>query len=216
LTGDVTVERKGIDIVLSRQGPGLTMKIQAKDCAAAVVFQMEVPGRRDRDRFTHVLAEGIFYSTPELPSPGGRRRALQRHQPSRDSAHQLRQRFVSSVRRRDSPGRHPSAGAGVVNQIATRTGGTATVRHCQPSRAGTWRAAADGQVWARTPVEVGASPLHTALQARDRVKARHSWLGFPFAVPVRAGSSPRSGSMITMFVLSRELARPGVIHGRPQ
>jgi len=62
LTSDVTVERKDTDIILVRQGPGLTMKIQAKDCANGGIFQMEV----ERDdatatRFTHILGDGVFY-----------------------------------------------------------------------------------------------------------------------------------------------------------
>src|SRR5207245_8276917 len=62
LTGDVTVERKGTDIILVRQGPGLTMTIQAKDCANGGIFQMEVE-RNDATatRFTHVLGDGVFY-----------------------------------------------------------------------------------------------------------------------------------------------------------
>src|SRR3989475_5318762 len=116
LTGDVTVERKGIDIVLSRQGPGLTMKIQAKDCASGGVFQMEV-ARDDATatRFTHVLAEGIFYfDNPNFRAREGDVVPFNDTTVTRDSAHQLRQRFVSSVRRPGQPaGRHPRAGAGV-------------------------------------------------------------------------------------------------------
>jgi hypothetical protein len=38
LAGDLTVELKGADIVLQRSGPGLSMKIQAKDCATGGIF----------------------------------------------------------------------------------------------------------------------------------------------------------------------------------
>jgi hypothetical protein len=38
LAGDLTVELKGADIVLQRTGPGLSMKIQAKDCATGGIF----------------------------------------------------------------------------------------------------------------------------------------------------------------------------------
>ena len=73
LTGDVTVERKGTDIILVRQGPGLTMTIQAKDCANGGIFQMEVE-RSDATatRFTHVLGNGVFYfDTPSFRAREG-------------------------------------------------------------------------------------------------------------------------------------------------
>ena len=62
LTSDVTVDSSGESIVISRTGPGLTMKIQAKDCANGGVFQVEV----ERDDltatiFTHTLGDGVFY-----------------------------------------------------------------------------------------------------------------------------------------------------------
>jgi hypothetical protein len=43
LTGGIDVQIKGPDLVINRTGPGLTMKIQAKDCANGGIFQME-PG----------------------------------------------------------------------------------------------------------------------------------------------------------------------------
>ena len=46
LTGPLSVELKGADIVIGRTGPGLSMKIQAKDCANGGLFQME-PQRGD-------------------------------------------------------------------------------------------------------------------------------------------------------------------------
>ena len=57
LTGAMDVDLKDSDIVLARAGAGLTMKIQAKDCANGGLFQME-PQRSDglTTDFTHVLA----------------------------------------------------------------------------------------------------------------------------------------------------------------
>src|SRR6266851_1927040 len=46
LTGDVSVEGSCEKLVISRTGPGLSMKIQVKDCANGGVFQME-PARPD-------------------------------------------------------------------------------------------------------------------------------------------------------------------------
>jgi hypothetical protein len=62
LTSDVSVEIADESLVISRTGPELSMKIQAKDCAQGGVFQME-PARDDGAPtvFTHVLADGVFY-----------------------------------------------------------------------------------------------------------------------------------------------------------
>jgi len=62
LTSGVTVQMNKESIVISRDAPGLSMKIQAKDCASGGLFQMEV-ARADLTEtvFTHVLADGIFY-----------------------------------------------------------------------------------------------------------------------------------------------------------
>src|SRR5207245_1294029 len=62
LTSDVTVESSGASLVLSRTGPGLSMKLQIKDCANGGVFQME-PARADGTAtvITHVLGDDVFY-----------------------------------------------------------------------------------------------------------------------------------------------------------
>lgn len=62
LMGDVDLDLGNHDIVIQRTGPGVTMKIQAKDCANGGLFQMEVE-RADGQKtlFTHVLADGVFY-----------------------------------------------------------------------------------------------------------------------------------------------------------
>jgi len=62
LTSDVLVELSGTDIVIERQGPGLSMQIQAKDCATGGIFQMEV-ARDDgaTTQYTHILEDGVFY-----------------------------------------------------------------------------------------------------------------------------------------------------------
>jgi hypothetical protein len=62
LTSGISVKMDKGSLVISRTGPGLSMKIQVKDCANGGVFQMEVE-RADLEAtvFTHVLADGIFY-----------------------------------------------------------------------------------------------------------------------------------------------------------
>src|SRR4029079_10366116 len=56
LTSDVTVDSFGESIVISRDGPGLSMKIQAKDCANGGLFQVEV----ERDDLTAPIFTHIF------------------------------------------------------------------------------------------------------------------------------------------------------------
>jgi hypothetical protein len=62
LDSDVSVRISKESLVIERTGSGLSMKIQAKDCANGGVFQIE-PGRDDATatRFTHVLASDVFY-----------------------------------------------------------------------------------------------------------------------------------------------------------
>ena len=62
LNGDVVVDSSKESLVITRTGPGLTMSIQAKDCANGGVFQMEVE-RDDATAtvFTHVLGDGVFF-----------------------------------------------------------------------------------------------------------------------------------------------------------
>jgi hypothetical protein len=56
LNGAVSVElSSSADIVLTRSGPGVTMKIQAKDCATGGLFQMEVE-RSDETKTTAISA----------------------------------------------------------------------------------------------------------------------------------------------------------------
>ena len=57
LNSPVSVQVTGSDLVLDATGPGLAMKIQAKDCAQGGIFQME-PERGDGTRTTivHTLA----------------------------------------------------------------------------------------------------------------------------------------------------------------
>ena len=52
LSSPITVELEDEDLVISRTGTGLSMKIQAKDCAQGGIFQME-PERGDGTRTPH-------------------------------------------------------------------------------------------------------------------------------------------------------------------
>ena len=58
LTSDLEVSLDEEDLVIMRTGPGISMKIQAKDCAQGGIFQME-PERGDEGttRIVHTLAQ---------------------------------------------------------------------------------------------------------------------------------------------------------------
>jgi len=196
LTSDITVERKGTDIILVRQGPGLTMTIQAKDCANGGIFQMEVE-RNDATatRFTHILGDGVFYfDNPNFRAREGDvvpfKDTTVTVAPRINFANDSSAEFVG----RDSPQvatrvQEP----GCVNLIATRTGGTATVRHC--GAVSRWDVASGGrmgQVMGEDAVEV-APPATTCTQhcqARDRVRGEAVVLGFPFPVPQESRLQP--------------------------
>ncbi len=71
LTGNASVQLGAGNLVLQRSGPGVSMTIQANDCAQGGIFQME-PERADgtATTITHVLAHGVFYfDNPNFRNP---------------------------------------------------------------------------------------------------------------------------------------------------
>src|SRR4051794_29597614 len=71
LTSAITLSIDGTDLTISRTGPGLSMSLQAKDCANGGIFQME-PQRGDgtRTRIVHRLApEGLYFHKAHFPPP---------------------------------------------------------------------------------------------------------------------------------------------------
>ena len=189
LNGDVIVERSGDDIVVQRTGPGLTMKIQAKDCANGGIFQMEVE-RKDgtTTRVTHVLADGIFYfDNPNFRAGEGDVVPFKLTTivvPSRiNIANDVSAKFVG----RDSPQvatrlQEPSCS----NQIRKRDLTFVTVQHC--GRVSRWDVASGGRMgWVTgedaTEVAPPATNCVKQCQAQNRVRGQSVVLGFPFPVP---------------------------------
>jgi hypothetical protein len=205
LTSALSVQLKDTDIEIQRTGPGLTMKIQAKDCATGGIFQMEV--ERDDGSptlFTHVLAEG---SNPSLKAFYFDNRNFRNREgdvvpfkdgtitvPSRiNFANDFSPKFVG----RDSPQvamRRQEPGC--VNQIATRFphAPVATVRHCGGvSRWDVSSGGRMGQVMGEDAVEV-APPATNCVkncQAQNRVRGAAVVLGFPFPVAQADRLQPR-------------------------
>jgi hypothetical protein len=203
LTSGVELELKDESLVILREGPGLTMKIQAKDCANGGLFQME-PERADQTRtlFTHVLAAEAFYfdngnfrqregdvvpykdTTIVVPSRINFANDFSRKFVGRDSA-QVAERIDEQ---------------GCVNSIRTRTGAFDTVLHC--GRISRWMVASGGrmgQVMGEDSVEVAppATVCVRKCQARNRVRGRAVVLGFPFPVPVDQRLKPPFPKTVT-------------------
>lgn len=188
LTSAITIALEEDGVEITRSGPGLTMKIQAKDCAQGGIFQME-PERNDRatTRFTHVLANGMFY----YDNPNFRAREGD-FVPFKDTTVQVSARInIGTDASRAFVARDSAQVATRVeeptcpNTIRTRTG-TTTVRHCgQVSR---WHVASGGRmgfVTGEDAIEVAPSPTVCThqCQAQNRVRGRSTKLGFPFPAP---------------------------------
>jgi hypothetical protein len=179
LTSNIAVDNVAGELNLSRSGPGVSVKIQALDCATGGIFQME-PERVDGGTtdVTHILGPGVFYfnnpnfsNPPPLPlcvapdfNPGCFPVPVT---PRVNFANDVSRNFVG----RDSP------------QVATKI--------FQSGNASVWRISSGGRVggvMGEDSVEVAppSQPCTHKCQARDRVRGRFPVLGFPFPVPADA------------------------------
>jgi hypothetical protein len=198
LTSGARVKLSGGDLVLTRSGRGVSMKIQAKDCAAGGIFQME-PQRGDNTatRITHTLAEGVFF----FDNPNFRARegdvipfgtTTVTVAPRINFGNDLSAKFVG----RDSAQVARRVTQGCLNTVPAprHPGGTATVDHC--GGVSVWDVASGGRmgaVFGEDAVEVapGAEDCIQDCQARDRVRGGAVVLGFPFPVPGESRLQPR-------------------------
>ena len=199
LTSALSVELKDTDVELNREGRGVSMKIQAKDCANGGIFQMEVE-REDGvpTLFTHTLADKVFY----FDNRNFRNREGD-SVPYKDTTVVVTPRvnFANNTSRkfvgRDSPQvAIRRAEPGCVNLIATRfpERPTDTVRHC--GGISRWDVASGGrmgQVMGEDAVEVAppATVCTQNCQAQNRVRGQSTILGFPFPVALADQLKPR-------------------------
>lgn len=201
LTGNLSLELSdSSDIVISRTGPGLSMKIQAKDCANGGLFQME-PQRADGQTtdFTHTLNAGVFYyDNPNFRAREGDsvpyKDIFVTVPPRINFGNDLSAKFVG----RDSPQVAtriaPAIGA-CKNLIAKRDGSFATVNHC--GGVSVWRVSSGGrmgQVMGEDATEVAppATNCTQNCQAQNQVRGRAVNLGAPFPVPASSRLKPRT------------------------
>jgi hypothetical protein len=205
LTGPLGVEFKDTDMVISRTGPGLSMKIQAKDCANGGLFQME-PARGDGTAtdITHVLATasgstGSQFTVFYFDNPNFRAREGDTV-PYKDTtvvvtarvnfANDFSPKFVG----RDSPQVAARIAQGCPNQIQKRDGTFVTVDHC--GGVSVWRVSSGGRMGAvfgedATEVAPPATVCTQNCQAQNRVRGQSVKLGFPFPVPDTSRLTPR-------------------------
>jgi hypothetical protein len=206
LTSDLALALNNTDIQIQRTGPGLSMKIQALDCAIGGLFQMEVE-RLDGTPtlFTHVLAKS---TNPSLTAFYFDNRNFRNREgdvvPFKDATITVTPRvnfgnnFSPKFVGRDSPQvATRRSEPGCVNQIATRFPATPTVtlRHC--GGVSRWDVASGGrmgQIMGEDAVEVAPPPTVCVqnCQAQNRVRGRAVVLGFPFPVDQADQLKPRS------------------------
>jgi hypothetical protein len=201
LNSAVALVLKDEVLELQRSGPGLGMKIQAKDCAQGGVFQMEVV-RADGTTtlFTHTLADAgtNAHQTPFYFDNRNFRNREGEVVPYGNTTTTITTRinfandFSSNFVGRDSPQvatRRQEPGC--VNQIGPNA---AVVRHC--GGVSRWDVASGGrmgQVMGQDAVEVSppASSCVEGCQAQNRARGGALILGFPFQVPASDRLSPR-------------------------
>ena len=190
LNSSVNVELTAGGITLTRTGPGVSMKLQAQDCATGGIFQMEV-SRTDATKtvFTHTLAQSAFYfDNRNFRNREGDTVVFKDTTlvvaPRIDFANDYSRKFVG----RDSPqfaDRIPAPACS--NDIVTRTGTVSKVLHC--GGVSQWSVASGGrlgQVMGEDATEVAppAAPCTHQCKAQDQVRGQSTVLGFPFPVAV--------------------------------
>jgi hypothetical protein len=198
LTSGLSVRLKDDGLEISRTGAGLGMKLQAKNCAAGGVFQME-PERGDgtATRITHTLgADAFYYDNPRfreregdvLPYKDTTATVAARVNIGSD----LAPRFVG----RDSPQVATRVTQGCPNTIPAprRPGGVAAANHC--GGVSVWDVASGGRmggVFGEDAVEVAppATACTEDCQAENQVRGQAVVLGFPFPVPAANRFTPR-------------------------
>jgi len=189
LNGAVKLElSSSADIVLTRSGPGVTMKIQAKDCANGGIFQMEVQ-RSDETKtvFTHKLAQSAFYyDNRNFRNREGDvvpyKDTTLTVTPRINFGNDYSPKFVG----RDSPQFADRIAEPLcTNNIATRSGGVARVLHC--GGVSQWSVASGGrmgQVMGEDATEVAppATACTHKCQAQNQTHGASTVLGAPFPV----------------------------------
>lgn len=226
LTSDVTVRRSADSLSLQRSGAladgtALSMKIQAKDCAAGGIFQMEVErGDGAKTRFVHRLADPAFYfdnanfrerigqwltvdesgdivrcdpdpTDPDNPLLAPNNRFCVQVSARTNIGSDQAEDFVA----RDSPqGGAPPNNTTRIGHEECAFAKDPSVRHC--GGVSVWDVASGGRmgfVSGEDAVEVANPPTQCVedCQAQNQVRGRLAVLDFPFPVPADDRFTPR-------------------------
>jgi hypothetical protein len=211
LNSGVQIDSSDESLVITRTGPGLTMKIQAKDCANGGVFQMEVERADGTETvFTHVLGDGGFYfDNPNVRDrlgelipcsgilPDGTRVVCNGANADGTVTVTARVNFANDFSDkfvgRDSPQVATRITNGCPNDIPNPTH-PGSVDHCGGTSQ--WSVASGGrmgQVMGEDATEI--APAATACTenctAQNQVNGRAVVVGFPFPVPTPVRLQPR-------------------------
>lgn len=211
LASGISLELRDEDMTISRTGPGgLSMKIQAKDCAQGGIFQME-PARGDgtRTRIVHTVADSAFYyDNPAFRSRLGEWLGSACTSTATGPAAQ----FCVRVSPRVNIGSDQAPGLVLRDsaQVATRVpqascgpdftntlGLTETRDHCGATSI--WDVASGGRMGMVTggdATEVANPPTACTsdCQAQNQVRGRLAVLGFPAPVPAASRLAPRASA----------------------
>jgi|tagenome__1003787_1003787.scaffolds.fasta_scaffold20906179_1 hypothetical protein len=210
LTSPISLEIKDTGLEISRTGPGVSMKITAKDCASGGIFQME-PARGDgtRTRIVHRLAAGAFYhDNPNFRANLGKFLGSQCTSAASGPPSQFCVRVTPRVNIANDVS--PNFAVRDSAQVATRVlqpecgpdftnnlGLSETRDHC--GGMSIWDVASGGRmgmVTGEDATEV-ANPPTTCVsncQAQNRVRGRLANLGSPFPVPANSRLTPRTST----------------------
>lgn len=218
LNGEMRLKMDKGDLVLTREGNGVKMKIQSKDCAQGGIFQMEVE-RSDNTAtvFTHVLGDNVFYfDNPNVRNrlgenipcsgvlPNGTLVSCEGANPDGTVTVTARVNFGNDVSGkfvgRDSAQVATRIGTGCVNQIPNPLH-PGSVNHC--GGVSQWSVSSGGrmgQVMGEDAVEIApaASVCTANCQAQNQVNGRAVVVGFPFPVPYEVRLQPRFFNGFTM------------------
>jgi hypothetical protein len=199
LTSSVSARVEKENLELTRTGPGLSMKITAKDCANGGLFQME-PERADATttRFTHTLGpDAFYYDNPNFRAREGD------VVPYKDTTATVAPRvnigsdLAPKLVGRDSPQVATRVLQGCVNTsipAPRRPGGVATVDHC--GGVSVWDVASGGRMGGvfgedATEVAPSATSCTADCTAQNQVQGAATILGAPFPVPAASRFQPR-------------------------
>jgi hypothetical protein len=213
LSSAVSVEIDDEELLVSRSGTGLSMKIQSKDCAQGGIFQME-PERGDgtRTRIVHTLATSsnakltpFYFDNPRFRERVGQFLGSECTSPVTGPASQFCVQVSTRVNignslSRDFVARDSAQVAVRVPQQDCNTAApvTPSVQHC--GGVTVWDVASGGRmgfVSGEDAVEVANPPTNCVedCQGQNQVQGRLAVLGFPFPVPAGSRLAPRTSAL---------------------